>query len=56
VGEQIQKNEMSGAWSTCGRDEMCIRTSVGKRDGRRRLTLDIGGDIIIMYTFKECKG
>jgi hypothetical protein len=37
VGEQIQKNKMSGAWIAYGREEKCIRTSVGKGDGRRPL-------------------
>jgi hypothetical protein len=53
VGEQIKKNEMSGDWIMYGREEMCIRNSVGKRDGGRPLALDIDGGKIIKYTFKE---
>jgi hypothetical protein len=46
------KNKMNGAHSTYERDEKCIRTSVGKRDGRRPLALDIDGCTIIKYNFK----
>jgi hypothetical protein len=37
VGDQIEKNEMGGACSKYGREEMCLKVLVPKPEGSRPL-------------------
>jgi len=34
-GDQVEKKEMGGAYSTYGEEEWCIKILVGKPDGKR---------------------
>jgi hypothetical protein len=54
LGDQVEKNEMGKARSTCGGKERCIEVLVRKLEGRDHLEdPGVDGRIILRWIFRK---